>query len=331
MLVNDRVYKTPLLNYEATYDSLDVEKDPNGYVYTFNNVVIGKPSSDDNIICLSGTYVPFSGVPHYFHFLKEYLSVFLYTRRRIDKDAKYLWIDHDNFYFPLYQDMRSVHALVFDMMSGFDGIRLKDTDLSHKALLIEKLVVMWDSQMVVVNDKFPRHDYGRTPLLNIELREFFGEYAVDDPSLPKKIFLTRKIVSEELPKHPDYDSTGQRWKKEQIRLRWNEPWVEDAIEDYFSSLGYSMFQLSGMSLKDQVRLFYNVDRVAGLLGTAFYNGIFSKSGTKFAAIRTNPSYWYNFEGDIKSVITADFNYVNLYTKDNYAQVQAVLAESAELF
>ena len=86
-----------------------------------------------------------------------------------------------------------------------------------------------------------------------------------------------------------------------------------------------------MPLPDQVRLFHNVEYVAGLLGTAFYNGIFSKPGTQFTAIRTNPSYWYNFEGDIKSVITADFNYVNLYTKDNFAQVQKVLAESSELF
>lgn len=329
-IVNNK-NKNDFLNYDGIYDTVSVEQDPNGYVYTFENVILGKAVEDANIVCLNGTYVVFSGVPHYFHFLKECLSVFLYVRRTIDKDAKYLWIDHDHFYFPLHQDMRSIHSSVFQMMSQFDGVRLKDTDLSSKTLLIEKLVVMWDSQMVIVNNKFPKHDYGKTPMLNAELRQFFSEYAVDNSSLPKKIFLTRKIVSEELPKHPDHDNASQRWKKEQMRLRWNEPWIEDAIEDYFMSLGYSIFQLSGMSLKDQVQLFYNTDYVAGLLGTAFYNGIFSKSGTRFAAIRTNPNYWYNFEGDIKSVITTDFNYVNIYEKQNYKQVQEVLARSAELF
>lgn len=312
------------LRYGGTYDSVNIERDSNGLIYTFENVILGGKDENSSIVCLSGTHVVFSGVPHYFHFLKEYLAVYLHTRRAIDKDAKYIWIEHDNFYFPKYQEMRSVHDLVFQMLSGFDGIRLKDTDLENTTLLIEKLVVMWDSQMVVVNEKFPRHDYGKTPTLNNELREFFSEFAVEDPSLPKKIFLTRKIVSEELPKHPDYDYSGNTWKKEQIRLRWNPPWVEDAIEDYFMSQGYAVVQLSGISLPDQVRLFHNVDHVAGLLGTAFYNGIFSKPGTQFIAIRTNPSYWYNFEGDIKSVIDTPFLYINLYNKVSYPQVQMML-------
>jgi hypothetical protein len=136
--------------------------------------------------------------------------------------------------------------------------------------------------------------------------------------------LTRKIVSEELPKHPDYASTGQKWKKDQIKLRWNEPWVEDAIEDYFMSQGYAVVQPSGISMQDQIRLFYNAEHVAGLLGTAFYNGIFSKPGTQFTAIRTTPAYWYNFEGDIHSVIDTPFSYINLYNKVSYPQVQMML-------
>jgi hypothetical protein len=312
------------LGYGGTYDSVDIEQDPNGVVYTFNNVILGGQANDSSIICLNGTNVVFSGVPHYFHFLKEYLSVYLHTRRTIDKNAKYIWIDHDGYHFPKYQDMKSVHNLVFQMMSGFEGIRLKDTDFYNTTLLIEKLVVMWDSQMVIVNEQFPRNDYGNTPTLNLELREFFSQYAIEDSSLPKKIFLTRKIVSEDLPKHPDYDSTGQKWKKEQIRLRSNPAWVEDAIEDHFVSQGYKIVQLSGMPLPDQVRLFHNVERVAGLLGTAFYNGIFSKPGTQFTAIRTTPDYWYNFEGDIKGVIDTPFTYINLYNKVSYTQVKMML-------
>lgn len=313
-----------LLNYGATYDRVVAEDDPNGVMYTFENVILGGTTTDENTICLNGTYVIFTGVPHYFHFLKEYLSVFLHTKRTKDKDAKYLWIDHEHFFFPGYQDMKPVHNLVFSMMKNFDGIRLKDTDLQNTVVLVEKLVVMYDSQMIVANTYFPRHDYGMTPTLNLELREFFSQYAIKDESLPKKIFLTRKIVSKELPSYPDYASTGHKWKKDQMKLRWNEPWVEDAIEDYFMSQGYAVVQPSGIPMQDQIRLFYNADYVAGLLGTAFYNGIFSKPGTQFTAIRTTPAYWYNFEGDIKSVIDAPFSYINLYSKVSYPQVQMML-------
>jgi hypothetical protein len=153
------------------------------------------------------------------------------------------------------------------------------------------------------------------------------KYAVKDESLPKKIFLTRKIVSQELPDHPGNTEGQYSWKRDQLRLRYNPPWLEDAIEQFFIDEGYELVQLSGMTIPEQVNFFYNASHVACMLGTAFYNGIFSRQWTKFTAVRVTPSYWYDFEGDIQSVVNVKFDYANVYEHVDTEQVREFLTQT----
>jgi capsular polysaccharide biosynthesis protein len=82
-----------------------------------------------------------------------------------------------------------------------------------------------------------------------------------------------------------------------------------------------------MTIPEQVNFFYNASHVAGLLGTAFYNGIFSRQWTKFTAVRVTPSYWYDFEGDIQSVVNVKFDYANVYEHVDTEQVREFLTQT----
>jgi len=318
-----------LLNFAGSYEKYELIDDPNGAIHAFTHVSFGNPLSK-NIVCLPGTYSLFCCVPHYFHFLKEYLAFYLYYKNKYDNSLKYLWIDHNKFMYPKNQNMPHICDFTFKRIDMFSGARVADSEIHESTYLVEKIVVMFDSQHALLNKKVKQSNYWGTPDLNKELALFFQQYAERDDLSPKKIFLSRKIVSEELPKYPENSQEGISWKRRQISLRYNEPWVENTIEDFFADNDYVSVQLSGMTIPEQVKLFYNATDVAGLLGTAFYNGIFSNSGTNFIAIRTSPAYWYDFENDIKSVITANFNYVNVYTKDSPAQIKEILARSTRL-
>jgi hypothetical protein len=315
-----------LLNFNGVYDTYETIDDPNGTIHVFNNVILGNRKSE-NIVCLNGTYSVFTCVAHYFHFLKEYFAFHLYYKNNYDPGLKYLWMDHSGFHYPSYQNMLPVCDFVFDGMDISEGVRFPDTEMGNTAYLIEKLVVMFDSQKYIVTTNVKQSDYNGTPGLNKELREFYMKYAVKDESLPKKIFLTRKIVSQELPNHPGNTEAQYSWKRDQLRLRYNPPWLEDAIEQFFIDEGYELVQLSGMTIPEQVNFFYNASHVAGLLGTAFYNGIFSRQWTKFTAVRVTPSYWYDFEGDIQSVVNVKFDYANVYEHVDTEQVREFLTQT----
>lgn len=291
----------------ATYDSCEIIKDSDGPISIFKNVKICNNPDVDSKTVLRGTYIPISCTPHYFHFLKECYGFYLYFKQKYQPNAKYLDVKNIYFY-PEYQKMNLVCDYCYQTIN--DGVTVENFFTSN--FEIEKLVILFDSQKLVIGNDYVQPDYSYTPGINNVLRNTMLK-DVELQKAEKKIYLSRKIVSQYLPNYPvkEGHTALDKWKKEQLRLRYVEPEIEQKIEDYYGNKGYEIVQLSGMELLEQVTLFQRTKEVAGLLGTAFYNGIFANENTAFTALRINPDYFYNFEMDIKTVLpNAAFHYEN---------------------
>jgi hypothetical protein len=298
-----------MLIQNATYDSHTIVVDADGPISIFENVRIQNNPLSNDFVFICGTYVPITCTPHYFHFLKEYYGFYIYYKNKYDHDAKYLWIEHDYFY-PSYQNMDSVCRHCYDQIS--DGIVLKN--FPGVNLHIEKLVILFDSQKCITGATYEQPSYLYTPGINSELRKDILPM-MRRSHHGKKIYLSRKIVSEDLPNHPvrpGHESL-KKWKSEQIRLRYVDPELEERVEAEYSANGYEILQLSGMDILEQAYIFNNAEKVAGPLGTAFYNGIFSSEKTNFEGLKLNKNYHYSFDVDVRTVLpNASFEYREIY-------------------
>lgn len=293
----------------ATYSRHTVIEDADGPISVFENVSIIKNPSNPNKIFFSGTYIPITCTPHYFHFLKEYYGFYLYFKQKYDNDAKYLWIEN-NYFYPVYQNMLGICDYCHSTLD--EGCALNNQ--SNENIVIEKLVILFDSQRCIMSNSYQQPDYFHTPGINATIRAQMLP-RVTKKDTQHKLYLSRRIVSEHLPSFPvnQGNTVLEQWKQDQLRLRYVDPAKEQEIENQYKEQGYDIIQLSGMSLLDQVSLFQHADKVAGLLGTAFYNGIFSNEHTSFEALRINPEYYYDFEQDIKTVLpNVNFTYKLLY-------------------
>ena len=87
-----------------------------------------------------------------------------------------------------------------------------------------------------------------------------------DPTFPKKIFIDRADAS---------PNVIQRRKI----INNNE------VKNIAISYGYKILNLSNYSFQDQVKYFYNANKITGLHGAGFANVIFSKPGTFFLELK----------------------------------------------
>lgn len=299
------VFKWPI-----ACDSYRVINDTNNYIRIYENVVIGNYGSG-KVKCFNGTNLIITCTPHYFHYLKEYFASFLYYKHTYDHSAKYLWVDNSSYAYPKHQQMCDVCEWTESFIEKDCAGRFDVSLLRESCVIIERLVVVFDGQQVIAdyNDKFK--DYTNTPGLNAELRYMFLEKARYPEIKQDKLFISRRVVSQQLANWEFTDPKTDRWLQEQIRLRYHDDWIEEEIENVFAENGYSIIQPSGMPMNEQIGLFASASHVAGVLGTGFYNGIFCKSGTQFTAITIHPDYWYPFEDDIRDVVDVKFRYIHL--------------------
>ena len=298
-----------MLIRNATYDSHIVANDSDGQISIFENVRIKNNPLSDSFVFVRGTHIPITCTPHYFHFLKEYYGFYLYYKNNYDSSTKYLWIENDYFY-PAYQNMGNVCRYCSSQVS--DGTTINN--ISKINLHIEKLVILFDSQKCIMGESYQQPNYSYTPGINNELRKSILPF-IKQSRFGKNIYLSRKIVSENLPNHPvDFGNRAlQNWKNEQMRLRYVDPNLEDEIEKDYANKGYEIVQLSGMDILDQASIFNHAEKISGLLGTAFYNGIFSNEKTVFEALKLNKDYHYGFDIDISTVLpNSVFEYKELY-------------------
>jgi len=294
--------------HNNSYDSLQILENDMTPIYVFKNLKLGNFSGEK--VYLPGTYMVITPTPHYFHFLKEYLGSYLYYKNNHNKNTKYLWLDHDQYYFRPYQQIKEVVKETFNLLDD-DGFVTKKEDFADKLFIIDELVIMFEGQKMILRDIVPHFNYQNTPEINKEIVSFFKQYQVQDNEYPEKIFISRKIVSKALE--------GKEGSQE-YKYRYVPEYIENAIEDFFIEKGFKIIELSGMPIKEQIKLFYNAKEVAGILGTGFFNGMFCKNMTKFIAIRTNDIYNYGFSDDISAVIDFDYQDINLNNRESYKSV-----------
>lgn len=283
----------------GTYDKHTVIYDTDGPISVFTNVKIKNNPHSNDFIPLCGTFVPITCTPHYFHFLKEYYGFYIYFKNKYNADAKYLKIEDGSYFYPAYQNMARVCGYCYDQIS--DGATFNN--FFNINLEIEKLIILFDSQKCITGPLYSQPDYLKTPGINTVLRNTVLS-KIKKTTHSKKLYLSRKIVSKHLPNFP-VDSSNeslQRWKNQQMLLRYVDPTLEDKIEQKYYNEGYEIVQLSGVDILEQASMFYHAEKIAGPIGTAFYNGIFSSDQTIFDALMLNPNYFYAFDVDIKTVL-----------------------------
>lgn len=259
---------------------------------------------------LSGTWMVVVLAQDYFHTLKESVGSYLYYKKHIDKDINILLVDLNPYEVPFHKARKVTQELFMLLTKDNKNLfHINADEFYSRGIFIEKLALIYDGNKAMVNDSFPYFRQEKNAN-NKVVRDFLKDYMVEDLDKPKKIFISRRIVSEILEKENKLDSLS----------RYNPKWVEDAIEDFFIAHGYTILELSGMSLDDQIGYFYNADYVAGQIGNGSINGIFCKPGTNFVFLKTHNWFHYPYHEDIDQVIQANHTIVELYNSQSYDQI-----------
>ena len=95
---------------------------------------------------------------------------------------------------------------------------------------------------------------------------FMKKFQLEDHKFPKKIYIDRA------------DASPNIIQRRKI-INNNE------VKKIASLNGYKILNLSDYSFQDQIKYFYNADKITGLHGAGFANVIFSKSGTSFLELK----------------------------------------------
>ena len=95
---------------------------------------------------------------------------------------------------------------------------------------------------------------------------FMKKMQLDDPKFPKKIYIDRTDASPNVIQRRKIINNSE-------------------VKKIVSSNGYKILNLSDHSFQDQIKYFYNADKVTGLHGAGFANVIFSKPGTSFLELK----------------------------------------------
>jgi capsular polysaccharide biosynthesis protein len=180
---------------------------------------------------------------------------------------------------------------------------------------IEKVAIIYDTATFFVSTEFPHFDQFKHTN-NLEVREFLSPLMRKDISYPKKVYVSRKNVSKFLEENN---------KKNHIS-RYNEKFVDDAIEDYFTQNNYVSIDFSGMPLEQQILYMYNARHVAGLMGAGTWNGIFCDNDVEYYCLRTH--FWFNHEynKDIEQVIKVKYKVIDIINQFSYESVFNELSE-----
>jgi hypothetical protein len=300
------------LNFDAKFDSLEVFDSGDITFFKFKNVLFGNSSNPEEVRILKGTYVPIVPTPHYFHFLKESLGSYLHYKKNVNSRCKVLWLDLDwnpTAYHNAQKPIQETLEILTEGSSHLVFMPLSSLEKKESSpVMFEEMVIGYDPG-IILTSMFPRFDQFKHHNNDL-VRDFFKDMLIKDLSMPSKIYISRREVSKYLHDNKDLENIS----------RYNPKYVEDALEDYFKESGYTIINLSGMSIRDQIKYFYNAEHVAGLLGAGIWNGIFSDNGCKFFVIRTHAWFNHEYDIDINSVIDAEYKLVDIFDRLNYNEV-----------
>lgn len=291
------------------YSGIDIKNiDDVGAMYIFKNIKINKQNS---LTVLDGMWYVISCAPFYGHYLQEIIAPFLYYKKNIDSSIKLLWVDNDVSEGSDGHVMNNVHSAIKEMLKNDISKIVTNHEWNSESYQFENLVTFFNSSRFIPHfesENFTIVDtyQHKNTILNKCLQEFLSIYKIEDHDSPKKIFISRRKRSELIEKFNDENSF----------VRHSPKWYHDAIEFYFSSIGYKVYELSGMFIGDQVKLFHNATHVSGISGVGILNSIFCKDGTVINPILSNKQYKYPWENDILPVINVLYEYIDLSDCEN---------------
>jgi hypothetical protein len=317
--------EVPLLNYETYYDEVTTVENEGLPIYVFKNVRINPHLKDKKHYEMPGYWMGISdGGRQYGHYLKEYVGGYVYCQS-IFKDLKPFFIEPHSGK-DVYGSHPLSHIINFcneKIMNDFGDQRvyLYGNEIHETSFFIENLVIMMDNQKLLFNLQFPFFSEHHCPQVSKALAKYFGEYKVTDESMPKKIFMSRKNVSEDLKKQNLHVHNY-------FKMRYFDEWIEDAIEQAFIDKGYYIVTWSGMLLQDQIKVAHNATHMAGITGTSFHNAIWSQNGTKIYAVRPNNVYMFDWEHDIvNSLEDISYNYIDTWDCKSYEEIYDLVFNS----
>jgi hypothetical protein len=317
--------EVPLLNYDTYYDEVITLENEDLPIYVFKNVRINPHLKDKKHYDMPGRWMCISdGGRQYGHYIKEYVGGFIYCRS-IFKDLKPFFVEphsgHDVYgSHPLSDIISFANGKIMNDF-GEEKIYLYGNEIHETSFFIENLVIMMDNQKLLFNLQYPFFSEHHCPQVSKALAKYFEEYKITDESLSKKIFMSRKNVSQDL-KEKNLHVHGY------FKNRYFEEWVEDAIENAFIDKGYSIVTWSGMLLQDQIKISHNATHIAGITGTSFHNGMWAQNGTKFYAVRPNNIYMFDWEHDIvNSLEDISYNYIDTWNCKSYDEIYNLVFNS----
>lgn len=314
--VSDK-FELPIFHYDIYYEEIDILENEPFPIYILKNVYINPFKKNEKHYDMYGTWMCISdGGRQYGHYIKESIGSFLYCKKIFPELKPFFLETHLE---DVYKHQVLSHIINFvnqKIINDFveEKIYLYGNDIWHSSFFIENLVIMMDNGKVWFNYQYPHFEECQAPHVSKALVEYFDEYRIIDNSTPKKIFMTRKNVSNELKEKGLIDHSH-------FKYRYFDDWMEDGIEQAFIDKGYSIVNWSGMSLQDQIKISYNATHIAGIIGTSFHNGMWAKDGTKFYAIRPNNIYLFDWEHDIVNLLKdVSFTYIDSWDYKTFEDV-----------
>lgn len=119
----------------------------------------------------------------------------------------------------------------------------------------------------------------------LEMKKIFMEKLKDYPTdTPKKIFISRK---DSLARHS--------MLADKTAARLHPIALEELVEDCFVNAGYTPLTLEGMGYLEQLNLFRNADRIAGVVGSGFCQTFISNTDSIISPIYVNNNYDFSYD------------------------------------
>jgi len=310
-------FETLFLQKDIYYEKLEILENEELPVYIFTNVNM-RPHIKDKTLNLTGEWsIVWDAGGHYGHYIKEYAGGFVFLKSKFP-DLKPLFFrsgpykegDHVQLQ-QAYNVVDTVNEMIYN---DFGGIKLSSGEYWNTNIVIEKLIVVMDNGRNIFRRDYPYFFECQAPGISREMIKYFDRLKIEDPTKPKKIYISRKSMTQTIREQNIQN-------RMHYKNRYFDNWIEDALEQAFIDNGYTVIDFSGMPFEEQVSYSYNADVFAGIIGTSFHNGIWVKEGTTFFAVRPNTLYDFDWENDItKSINDIKFNYIDLFDCKNYDDV-----------
>ena len=108
-----------------------------------------------------------------------------------------------------------------------------------------------------------------------------------------------------MPKKIYIDRSDSKSNNKNLRKITNEK----IVKELFLKAGYKILRLSEFDFLDQVKLFYNADKICGLHGGGFANLVFCKKNTNILELR--PSSSGNMISNLAKKIGLNYNEISV--------------------